>query len=103
MSPTDGEGGIAPVPLSFQQRPEPSPELAAIYTRVESGITWLTERDPDGAFHVWFTSRIGPRAPMPAQSEARRAAYAEYHEARVLFERLWKKMVALEEREAAGG
>lgn len=98
MSPLNGSGELVNPPPAILHIEEPSPELADVYARVEKGIAWLTEHDPSGAFHLWFESKISPIAPMPAQSDDRRAEYAAYHQARTLFERLWRKMVALENR-----
>jgi hypothetical protein len=56
--------------------------------RLEKGIRWLDANDPGGRFHIWFTSRIPPGSPMPAQDDATKKAYAEYHAARTLWERL---------------
>ena len=78
---------------------EPSPELAELYGRVEKGIAYLTERDPEGAFHIWFESGIGPRDPKPAQPPEVVDRYAEYHAGRLTFKRLWAKMVVLERKE----
>lgn len=83
---------------------EPSDELVAIYERVEKGLVWLCEHDPDGSFHLWYESRIPTYAQTAAEKAdpdrmARRHAYAEYHGGRDTFERLWAKMVALEKKE----
>ena len=64
----------------------------SIAERVEKGINWLTEHDPTGAFHLWFTSKITPYSPMPAQTPERIAQYRTYYAARVLWERLWLAM-----------
>lgn len=79
----------------------PAPELDEIYARVEKGVTWLTEHDPTGSFHLWFTSGLTSLSPMPAQADVRREDWREYYAARVTFERLWRKMVALEKAAAA--
>jgi hypothetical protein len=73
-----------------------SPELDTLYDRVEKGIEWLTAKDPTGAFHLWYEAGILPSSPKPGQDEATRQGYAEYHPQRGLFERLWKRMEALE-------
>lgn len=64
--------------------------------RVEKGIVWLTQHDPTGAFHLWYTAGISPGSPMPAQDETTREAYREYHKAREQWERLWNAMVSEE-------
>lgn len=64
-----------------------------LVTRVEKGIVWLTEHDPDGSFNVWFESGISPHDKMPAQTDERRAAYAEYHKARRLWDELDRQLV----------
>lgn len=76
-------------------------ELDEIYIRVEKGIAWLTEHDPTGSFHFWFESGLTSLSPMPAQADTRREDWAAYYSARVIFERLWKKMTALEKKAAA--
>lgn len=86
--------------MTATTRPEPSPELKAVYERVEKGIVWLTENDPTGAFHLWFGSGVQPFSPMPAQEESRREDYRRYHKNRTVFERLWKEM---ENREKVEG
>lgn len=64
---------------------QPLPELAE---RLERGARWLDQHDPEGRFHIWFTSRIPPGSPMPAQPPEVQQAYREYHAARTLWERL---------------
>lgn len=78
----------------------PSDELVAVYGRIEAGMAWLVEHDPTGSFHLWFESALTPLAPMPAQAPERRADWSAYHGARSLWERLWRKMVSLEKKEA---
>jgi hypothetical protein len=80
--------------------PEPSAELARLYERIERGIAWLSEHDPQSAFHLWFEGRILPTSPMPAQSPEVKAAYTDYYRARVQWEQLWAAMVRLEKQEA---
>lgn len=79
--------------------PTPSPELEALYERIEKGINWLVEHDPKGAFHAWWCSQIQPYMPMPAQSEEAREEYRRYHQNRTVFERLWREMEAREKKE----
>jgi len=71
-----------------------------ITERVEKGIRWLTEHDPDGAFHLWFIARITPGTPMPAQPVERQQEYRTYYKAREQWERLWNAMVAAEGKQA---
>ncbi len=71
-------------------------ELEQVQARVEKGIEWLTEHDPLGRFHFWFTAGILPSSPMPRQDEESKRAYRDYYEARRLWERLWNQMVRLE-------
>lgn len=77
-------------------------ELATLHERVERGMAWLTEHDPTGAFHLWFTAKLHPSSPMPAQDDVRRAEYRAYYEARRLWERLWARMERMERRQEAG-
>lgn len=56
--------------------------------RVATGIEWLTEHDPDGSFHFWFTAGLTPLSPMPAQKEERREPWREYHKQRTRWERM---------------
>lgn len=82
-----------------------SPELAEVYERIVKGIAWLVEHDPLGAFHFWFESGIGPRAPMPGMDRNHpetREKWVEYYTNRGLFEKLWAKMVRLEAAETRG-
>lgn len=72
--------------------------MASYAERVEKGIVWLTAHDPTGAFHLWYTSKIAPSTAMPAQDEATREAYREYHKAREQWEKLWNAMVAEEQK-----
>jgi len=60
--------------------------------RVENGIRWLTDHDPDGAYHLWFSANIAPGAKMPAQPVEKREGYKVYFKARVQFEKLWDKL-----------
>lgn len=72
--------------------------------RVVKGIEWLTAHDTTGAFHLWYESRISPRSTMPAQPPEVKAAYAEYHQARALWEDLWSRFqraIARQEKEAS--
>lgn len=67
-------------------------ELAA---KVGRGMTWLTEHDPDGAFHLWFKSGLTERSPMPAQSEDRREAWIGYCRQRTIWEKLDARLMEL--------
>lgn len=71
-------------------------ELPGLYARVESGVNWLVEHDPTGAFHMWFESGLTSLSPMPAQDGDRRDQWRAYYSARLVFEQLWRKMVTLE-------
>lgn len=69
--------------------------------RVAKGIEWLTEHDPSGSFHLWFTWRLTPRSPMPAQSEDRRAEWTHYYRQRAIWEQLDAECRRLDKEEAA--
>jgi hypothetical protein len=75
----------------------PFAELAA---KVERGMEWLSAHDHNGAFHLWFTSRITPSTPLPAQDEGRREEYAAYYKQRQIWEALWSEMIRREPGEA---
>lgn len=77
-------------------------DLDTLYRRSEAGIAWLKEHDPDSSFHLWFQSNITPGAPMPAVSEERVLAYREYHQARVLWERIEKRINEIEKKRGQG-
>lgn len=76
-------------------------DLETLYQRSEAGIRWLSEHDPDGAFHLWYTARIVPGSPMPAQGEEVQSAYREYHQARDLWERIESRIKAVERQQGA--
>lgn len=76
-----------------------SEALQAIYARVEKGIGWLVDHDPDGAFHAWYQAGITPASKKPAQPPEVVEAYAVYFPQRELFEKLWRQMVVLERKE----
>lgn len=71
-------------------------ELAKLTARYEAGIAWLTAHDPVGSFYLWYKSGIAPHHPMPAQSEGRRADYADYHKALLIWLALDRKLLRLE-------
>jgi hypothetical protein len=73
-------------------------DLETLYQRSEAGIRWLSTHDPDGAFHLWYTARIVPGVPMPAQPSEVQTAYAEYHQARDLWERIETRIKAIEKK-----
>jgi hypothetical protein len=66
--------------------------------RVENGIRWLTEHDPHGAYHLWYTAKIMPGAPMPAQPIEVQEEYKVYVKARDQFERIYRVWAAEEDR-----
>jgi hypothetical protein len=76
-------------------------DLETLYQRSEAGIRWLTEHDETGAFHLWYTSRIAPGTPMPAQPPEVQSAYREYHEARELWERIESRIKTVERQQGA--
>ena len=65
-----------------------SPAQVALEERIATGITWLTERDPDGRFYLWWRSGLRGHSPMPAQTEEVRKAYAEWCRGMQTYERL---------------
>ena len=65
-----------------------SDQIEELRERVEKGINWLTEHDPDGSFHVWFSAGLTGLSPMPAQQDHRREAWREYHRQRERWERM---------------
>lgn len=77
----------------------PSPELSALYERVEKGMAWLTEHDPTGAFHLWFKAGLAPNSPMPAQEESRKESWRAYFSQRDRWEGLWRQMIRMEAKE----
>lgn len=70
----------------------PSADVAALRERVGRGIEWLASHDEAGVFHFWFEAGISPVSRMPAQDEAKRTAYAEYHRQRGRWEQLSKTL-----------
>jgi hypothetical protein len=76
-------------------------DLDTLYQRSEAGIRWLSAHDDGGAFHLWYTARISPVVKLPSVSDERLAAYAEYHHARELWERIESRIKTVEQREAA--
>ena len=78
---------------------DPSPQLQALYERVEKGIAWLTEHDPTGAFHLWYQGGLAPNSPMPAQDANRQADWRAYFAQRERWEGLWRQMHRLERQE----
>ena len=66
--------------------------------RVEKGIRWLTAHDPGGVFHLWYTAKILPGQPMPAQPIERQEEYKAYCKARDQFERIYAVWAAEEDR-----
>jgi hypothetical protein len=63
-------------------------QIEELRERVEKGINWLVEHDPDGSFHHWFVAGLTGLSPMPAQQDHRREAWREYHRQRVRWESL---------------
>lgn len=53
-------------------------DVEKLQERVANGITWLTEHDPLGVFHLWYVARIDPAGPFPAQDDVVVEDYAEY-------------------------
>ncbi len=78
-------------------------KLEELYRRVANGIVWLQEHDPTGRFHLWYTARLTPASPMPAQDEASKEEWRTYYSARVQFEKLWAAMEREEKRVAVPG
>lgn len=81
-----------------------SPELEAIQVRVANGISWLSEHDDGGAFHIWFESGLTANSPMPGQrgDPERVAAWQAYYKQRRIWEQLWKAMTDMERKEGLG-
>lgn len=75
-------------------------DLEKLYERIEKGIAWCVEHDPTGRFHLWYTAKILPATPKPAQDEQSKADYAEYYKGRLAFEQLWRAMEREEKRRA---
>lgn len=71
-------------------------EVERLQQRVANGITWLVEHDPLGRFHLWFTAKLTPYSVMPAKNEEEKAAYREYYNARVAWERLDKELARVD-------
>lgn len=67
---------------------------ASLEERVGNGMVWLTDHDPTGRFHLWFTARILPGTPMPTQTEQSVEDYRTYYKARQQWERLFAAMEA---------
>ena len=65
-----------------------SEQVEELRERVEKGINWLIQSDPDGVFHHWFVAGLTPLSPMPAQQADRREAWRAYHHQRERWERL---------------
>lgn len=76
-------------------------DLETLYQRSEAGIRWLVAHDEVGAFHLWYTARIAPGTPMPAQSAEVQQGYREYYEARELWERIESRIKAVERKQGA--
>lgn len=70
--------------------------------RVENGIKWLTDNDPDGAFHFWFKAGLLPTTPMPAQTEERIERWKRYYNNRRTWEQLFSRLDRLEKERARG-
>lgn len=78
----------------------PSDPLAELGERVDKGIAWLTEHDPHGAFHFWFTAGLLPTSPMPSQPPEVVEEWKRYHANRSAWEVLFRRLQRLEkERE----
>lgn len=77
-----------------------SEQLDRLAERVGNGITWLTEHDPTGAYHLWFTGRILPSSPKPGSTPEMAEGYRAYYPARVAFEQLFSAMEREEQKEA---
>lgn len=77
----------------------PSDQLTKLYDRIEKGMTWLTEHDPTGAFHLWHKAGLAPNSPMPAQDQERKDDWRAYFQQRERWEALWRQMVRLEKQE----
>lgn len=73
-----------------------SDDLQQLQQRVEKGIRWLTDNDPDGAFHLWYTAGLTKFSPMPAQNEDTLARWRTYYDARELWEKLDNRVRKLE-------
>lgn len=52
--------------------------VAELDVRLGNGMVWLTERDPDGAFYIWFRAGLSESTRIPAQSDEVRAAWREW-------------------------
>lgn len=80
---------------------EAQPDLVEAWERVGRGITWLSEHDPAGAFHIWWQSGLTPSSPMPAHRDDPEyvAAWRAYYKQRRIWEQLWDQMVKLEKRD----
>jgi len=63
-------------------------DIEELRIRVEKGIEWLVAHDPGGAFNLWWTAKLAPNSPMPAQTPERIADWREYHKQRGRWERM---------------
>jgi hypothetical protein len=64
--------------------------------RVEAGIRWLVEHDDGGAYHLWYKAGINPAIMSKSVSDERKKQYREYWEARNLWEKLDKRLAAMD-------
>ncbi len=73
--------------------------MRTLWNRVEAGIRWVDAHSGSlGQHHLWFEARILPDSRMPSKTPEERAAYKEYYRQRLLFERLWLQMEAMEKK-----
>lgn len=73
-------------------------QIGQLQLRVAHGIEWLVAHDPGSVFHLWFTAGLTPASEMPGQGEEVKGRWKDYYEKRVLWERLERKLAAVERR-----
>lgn len=72
-------------PLSYDELAE----------KVGRGMTWLAEHDPDGAFHLWYSSGLTANTPLPAQGAERREEWQRYYKQRRIWEQLDEQLMRM--------
>lgn len=72
--------------------PTEATAIEQLEVRVRKGIAWLSEHDPDGAFHFWYKAGITKLTPMPAQPEDVIERWVRYYDNRVAWEALFAKL-----------